>query len=299
MLSQTSLPREIILLDDLSEDGTYEFVKAYEHPALGSIKFLVEQNSCRLGSIKSFERALMLATSEWVAFADQDDYWRKEKLETLFAWKSTASLVFSDALLMDQDDVLLGRTLWQDLKFDSEKRRVFTDNPIEVLKTGFYVTGAAMMVVREKALSCVPFPKKIHHDAWIAWNLALRGCNLRPVDDCLWHYRLHASQQVGVGLSKNPISRIRRFFSREDQFLHKLIGSFGELLAADGLNDHSLEKKYITEKMSHLHNRLNRKDICWRVLFEDFKNGRYAEHSLGVRSFLKDLIVNRIYSFMD
>lgn len=69
--SQRSVPREIIVVDDGSTDGTRELAKS-----LGA-QLHVQKNS---GVSAARNIGVELATSPWIAFLDADDTWESEKL---------------------------------------------------------------------------------------------------------------------------------------------------------------------------------------------------------------------------
>lgn len=292
ILAQTLTPLELIVLDDQSMDGTYEWLAKWIEHYQGPVHIQIQQNPQRLGSIKSFEKALQMAQGSWVAFADQDDYWHQHKLEQLWALNKDATLVMSDAELMDAKGQPLGQRLWQKLSFDLDQQKVFEQNPLEILKNGFVVTGAAMMVRRLEALECVPFPQGLHHDAWIAWNLALKGFKFKLVPECLWKYRIHEKQQVGVGVQSGLRAWLQRFLNRDDLFLHKLILAFETLLCVDDQDSLQRVGPFIEEKIGHLKRRYWRQNTALSLLIRDALNGAYTRHSGGIQSFVKDLLVN-------
>lgn len=287
-LSQTLVPSEIVIVDDGSTDGCYEWLLAFVKEYAGPIEFQLIQNEQRLGSIKSFEKALQKSKSEWVAFSDQDDAWEANKLQTLWQEKGDAQLVFSDAQLMDESGQLLGKTLWQELNFSPALQSQIGVDPLSVLKSHFVVTGAAMMVHRNWALQSIPFPLELHHDAWLAWEIALSGGKIRALPETLWKYRIHSKQQVGVGLKKSLFSYVNRFFKREDQYLQKLIRAYRGLLLSHKLESNSEMAREISDRCFFWEHRLDRRNIAFKILWSDYQNGYYQKYSTGLQSFVKD-----------
>jgi glycosyltransferase involved in cell wall biosynthesis len=83
--AQTVLPREVILVDDCSADGTVETLKriASEYPS-GWIKVLALPVNGGPGRARN--AGWDAATQPYIAFLDADDAWHEKKLEIQYAW---------------------------------------------------------------------------------------------------------------------------------------------------------------------------------------------------------------------
>ena len=107
-----------------------------------------------------------------------------------------AGLVFSDADIIDDQNRLQGRTLWQRLGFTGKRKQDLLAGRFVVLAKHRFVTGATMMfraVLRDR---CLPVSPGWIHDEWITLVIATLS-DLRPIDQPLIRYRLHGAQQVG------------------------------------------------------------------------------------------------------
>lgn len=82
IVNQTKIPDEIIIQDDLSIDGTYEFVLEYskKYP---KIKWKINKNSENLGYKKNFYTAICNTRADYIFLCDQDDIWKKYKIEKM------------------------------------------------------------------------------------------------------------------------------------------------------------------------------------------------------------------------
>lgn len=73
VLAQTSLPTDIIVIDDGSTDDTAAMVRA-EFPA---VRYYYQENQ---GVSSARNTGIQQATGDWIAFLDSDDEWLPEKL---------------------------------------------------------------------------------------------------------------------------------------------------------------------------------------------------------------------------
>lgn len=74
VLNQTSLPKEIIIIDDGSIDATQEIIKSFDFP----IRYFYQSNK---GSAAATNKGIRLAESPYLALLDHDDLWHPKKLE--------------------------------------------------------------------------------------------------------------------------------------------------------------------------------------------------------------------------
>jgi len=80
-LEQTLPPREVIVIDDGSTDGSLEIVRSIRHPALK----LLTRSPPGPGGYAARNLGIRSAEGEWVAFLDADDCWHPDHLEALSA----------------------------------------------------------------------------------------------------------------------------------------------------------------------------------------------------------------------
>ncbi len=76
VLSQSSLPEEIIVVDDCSTDRTREILESYGDKIT---RVYLPENA---GPSKARNEGVKLVQTEWIAFLDSDDSWEKNKLKS-------------------------------------------------------------------------------------------------------------------------------------------------------------------------------------------------------------------------
>lgn len=81
VLKQTVLPREIIIIDDGSDDQTGHLVKCLEN--VSDVKLLYFKQKNR-GPASARNRGIDMSSSAFLAFLDSDDHWHKRKIEIQF-----------------------------------------------------------------------------------------------------------------------------------------------------------------------------------------------------------------------
>ena len=81
LLAQTFSDFELIILDNASTDGTYEFARA----SINDPRVRVERNERNIGAIANFKKVVGLAQGEYFMWAAVDDLWEPEFVARLVA----------------------------------------------------------------------------------------------------------------------------------------------------------------------------------------------------------------------
>ncbi len=208
---QSRLPDEMVICDDGSTDTTLEIVEKFSRGAPFPVRLI--RNPENLGSTKNFEKATSLCTGDLIALSDQDDIWMPEKLAIqgeMMERDADLGGVFSDAELIDARSTPLAKRLWAALSFTPAEQRMFgRDRGASILLRKYVVTGATFMVRASLREHYLPISEAWGHEAWVAWILAIYS-HLRLIEQPLIRYRIHASQQVGIGNSTQTLPRTLR-----------------------------------------------------------------------------------------
>ena len=106
LLDQTRSADEVIIVDDVSTDNTFEIVKEFiKNNDL--INWKLFKNEFNSGYKKNFHKAVSLTTGDIIFTCDQDDIWCDRKLETLekiFESDSDVLAVSTAFSLIDDND---------------------------------------------------------------------------------------------------------------------------------------------------------------------------------------------------
>lgn len=215
IFNQTIQVDEINICDDGSNDNTIEIITQIQkkYPSIINL----HQNTKNLGCSKNFEKAIKLCQGEFIFLSDQDDLWRKDKIEktlTIFDQNPEAEGVFSNADLIDEnDDLIPSLTIWDSVFFLEKEFPKPIDYFNIISKNGNIVTGATLCIRKQVKDFMFSFTDSIVlHDEKIATLLILRE-SLYYSTENLISYRIHNEQKVGMKNmnkieSKNNLKRI-------------------------------------------------------------------------------------------
>lgn len=255
IFQQTIRINRLIICDDASIDNTVKIIKKWQK----NVDFPVSiyENDYSIGCIRNFEKALSLATSEYIFLADQDDVWLPNKveitmkelkcLEDLYG-KDTPCLVHSDLIVVDKDLQVLHKSFLKNQGinhvFDEKKQ-------LQCLMVQNFVTGCTIAINRALKDKAMPFPKNIvMHDHWLALVASLTG-KIGFVDKPTIFYRQHGRNTVGAVKYMSLTNIINAFSTRE--MLSRVAAIIGQLRTVHNYKNGELviNDNYIT---TFLHN---------------------------------------------
>jgi glycosyltransferase involved in cell wall biosynthesis len=211
ILGQTYQNFELIVVDDMSTDETLSILNQY---AALDDRIHVFPTGKNLGVVDNFERGLRLAKGEYIALSDQDDVFRKDKIELLInALKDNPNrdLVVSDLSLIDENDVEFAISMWRYQKLKPQQGK-----PIRRLLYLNFATGCAMMFRRRLLKIALPFPPAcLVHDWWLAVVAASsKGGGICLVGEQLTAYRQHGSNVLGAREANKNALKLRATINR-------------------------------------------------------------------------------------
>jgi glycosyltransferase involved in cell wall biosynthesis len=215
ILAQTRAVSHIVISDDSSSDGTWDYVEKWAQQA--PVRVTLIRNEPGLGLIKNFEQAVSLVEADIIFSTDQDDIWLPHKVETMMAVFETQPdvlLVHSDAILIDGSGKELGSTLLTELLVsERERHAVRSGKAFGIYARRNLVTGAAASFRKSLLELARPIPTILYHDAWLAFMASAIG-KVHLIDAPTIKYRLHGNNMVGVNVGESKqsmLTKIRRF----------------------------------------------------------------------------------------
>ncbi|WP_294248494.1 glycosyltransferase [uncultured Chryseobacterium sp.] len=200
ILDQTIAVHEIVVCDDRSTDATLSILDNYleTYPEV----FKIFRNDTTLKSVKNFEKAISLCTGDIIFLADQDDYWYKDKVETIlnfFNHHRNINVICTNGHAIDNESRFLENhfVTWDVfLQFTNETSNFSLFDFL--IQKGNFATGASMAFRKSIKDFILPIPeiKGFHHDEYIAL-VAASNDEIAFIGEKLINYRIHSSQQVG------------------------------------------------------------------------------------------------------
>ena len=202
ILQQTDTNWHLTISDDGSTDGTDAIIDEYTRQYSDSVQRVCSGQ--RFGGAKAhFFWMTQQCEAEYIAYCDDDDTWKADKLEKLRnamqdaesrLGSNTPILVFSDQTVTDEKLSVIAPSL---MRYQKQYFEHFDYRSILLQNV---VTGGAMMVNRalaKLALECADPSRVIMHDWWMA-VVAARFGEIVYIDEPLGAYRQHGSNSVGA-----------------------------------------------------------------------------------------------------
>lgn len=230
-LEQSYPNLEFIYLDDCSSDKTWEILQEFEQK---DPRVKIYRNEQNIGYIKTFEKAMQLATSELIALSDQDDIWLPNKLKDLYQSLGNYSLIYSDSALIDSNDSKLGRFM------SDIKKQIAYHTPL-MYTFGAWAPGHSMLFRKDIIPQEFHFPTFVTHDYTLGF-LATCKQGINYIPEPLVLYRQHNQNLVGADTQKKKQKQ------EKEQKIERILQRMAFLAA--NCPDSIPNEKQIFEKLS-------------------------------------------------
>lgn len=145
--------------------------------------------------------AVSLLETDLIFLCDQDDIWLPDKIAALasvFDSSPETNLVFTDAILVNENANDLGISLFAELQINKwEERALIHGKAFDVLCRRNVVTGATAAFRRSLLSTALPFPDVCLHDEWLGLVASATGKVVKLSRPTI-KYRQHGKNVVGV-----------------------------------------------------------------------------------------------------
>jgi len=244
---QTLPPDEVVIADDRSSDGTYEFCREYIS-RYGLKGWRVYQNEHNAGTQKNFREVMAKCTGEYIFTCDQDDIWMPDKLSTMLAVMNDRPEI--RLLVSNYVALVNGKPVKVHVKN-------LARNDGEVIPVSLQYSG--LMTMRPGCTFCfrrelldkfnVMDIDDVIHDAML-WMYAVSSDGLYLLNRQLIFWRRHEKTVTGMAFSNysNIEQRINETYNTEEVY-----SKF--LSAAEGLEIPPHNVKFMKETIDFLHRR--------------------------------------------
>jgi glycosyltransferase involved in cell wall biosynthesis len=208
ILAQLGPDDELVVVDDGSMDATVATVRAIADP-----RIRLHENATNVGYVRSFERALSLATGEHVFLSDQDDVWPSGRVDTMRRALTSGAVVTGNIALLDGPAMIRGPFGERDWRVSSATSSHTLRNLLRLAASDAPYFGSAMAIRRDLLDLALPFPAPVRelHDAWLAL-LALSTRSMVHIDERVVMRREHGANASGTIRSPLRVARGRLFF---------------------------------------------------------------------------------------
>ncbi len=209
-----TVPWTMIVADDGSTDGSRSILENFAEQHPGKVRLVSGPRTGRPQD-NFFALVNLLGTEAYVAFCDQDDLWRSDKLEILRreciglenrVGVDRPCLVYSDLAVVDQDDNIVADSFWTQTRVSPSKVTLGS------LLVENVSPGCAMLVNAAMISKFKEFRGDLHcalmHDWWLMLMAQAFGVPLH-VDERLVRYRQHSANAAGSA-DRAGFAHIRR-----------------------------------------------------------------------------------------
>lgn len=211
---QTYTEWRLVIRDDRSSDKTAEIVKKFSDEVEQEVIFKVNEKPS--GSAKN-NFALLIndaKESDYVMFCDQDDIWKKDKIEITFNKMKQAEerygrdfplLVHGDVEVIDENGNINADSMF-------EMSHINADSKLPQILIQNHVTGCTMMCNKKLIAGISEYASSeyiIMHDYLSALYASVFG-KIEVIKKPLLSYRQHSGNSVGAKNNNNPVYLLKR-----------------------------------------------------------------------------------------
>lgn len=292
ILNQTYENIQIIISDDCSKDGTRQILKEYEQN--DNIKVFYQEKN--LGYVKNFEFLLKQVESDLYMLSDQDDVWKKEKIEKTVEKLETENLdlVFGDLEVVDENLNTICKSYNQYMHLSRKIEKYSKDYRLQYLYN--CMTGCTILSKKEYLDKILPLPtnsKYMIHDYWIGLIISLNG-KVGYLKEPYILYRQHGNNQVGVVKASHQLSKLGQV---RDLSIEMKLGVFETYIQQERIFPENLRKqnREIVQYLQILKTKKNINFRGWSTFYKMFQTESMRQFVLNFMVLNMPIIIKPIF----
>lgn len=187
ILAQTYTDFELIVVDNISEDGTREYVAGLADPR---IRYFRNPNEGVIAVNRNY--GIQQARGKYIAFCDDDDLWLADKLRQqveILEQKPEVALCYTHAESFSGDKVIRQKMTG---------RQIHRNHFFQLLR-GNFISNSSVLVRREvvQELGLLTTDRTVFED-YDMWLRIAKRYELASIDASLIRYRLHVTNASGT-----------------------------------------------------------------------------------------------------
>lgn len=190
LVNQSVQADEVVIFDDASTDGTFEYLEKYvKERKLSSWR--IYKNKTNLGWRKNFRNALFECTGDIIFLADQDDIWKDEKI------KEMKEVMYQNAdigvLVSNYEPLYENEYNRKKIKVNSLKNNTKTVEKIDLKLSSIYPMRPGCTYCVRKDMIQLLQDKDLEHRAHdcMLWNYSVIKDRLYIYNKSLIKFRRH------------------------------------------------------------------------------------------------------------
>ncbi|MDY6934518.1 MAG: glycosyltransferase family A protein [Spirochaetota bacterium] len=216
--NQTSIPEEVIIVDDCSDYDLSSDIDLSFYTGLNSNLIFI-RNKKRLGAAESRNIGARIAKGKYLAFLDSDDYWDSHKLELqlkLALFNENIGLIYCDQWVIDSNG----------LNRPSGKQMI-NDNILDHLLKGWTAPNTSTLLIKKNIFQEIGgFDNTLascqDHDLWM--KIAITNVIVQYIPDRLSYFSTNSTNRISLNY-ENRLSGAKYFLDKWGNLITELKGT--------------------------------------------------------------------------
>ena len=211
VLNQTYKKFEIIIIDNNSSDGTYEYIKELNED---KIKFFKINNNGVIAKSRNY--GIKKASGKFIAFLDSDDWWHHTKLEKCIKYINDYDFIYHNMIEVAGNKK-------RKLRLRSLRKPPFND----LIKNGNSIMTSSVFTKKEALIDSQYFNESDFCKGWEDYELWLKiaknNYSFKRLNSFLGFYH------IGDDNFDNPLQALKNISLIEKYFIEKLEINFSNI----------------------------------------------------------------------